>query len=79
MATELTPEDAARRILQVFADAGSRAGDAKRGNNFQSAFAAAPWRGSDFAPGREYALAQGWIELGNAGALKLTEAGFREM
>jgi hypothetical protein len=79
MAALPSAEDAARHILSCFAEKSSRPGDALRGNNFLLAFSRDPWRGSDYGAGANYALEQGWVEHGSAGALKLTEVGFSEM
>jgi len=79
MATRPTAEEAARRILSIFKEKGSRPGDVLFTSHFLTAFATGQWRASDFKPGAEYAVAQGWIEVVVRDKFKLTDAGFSEI
>jgi hypothetical protein len=76
MATLPTAEDAAKHILMTFIRSGARAGYVLPEGRVLRAFWKAPWSATDFAPGLDFAMRQGWIERTPNGEYRLTEAGF---
>jgi hypothetical protein len=78
MAKVPTAEDAARYILKIFILLNARSGDVLRINSFIMPFAKAPWQASDFEPGMEYAIEQGWVVSDSPDSYHLTEDGFAE-
>jgi hypothetical protein len=78
MATPPTPEENARRVLQIYARFDSRPGHVLRASNFVAV--GSRWRIpiSDIQDGLDYAAEMNWIEETDNG-LRLTEAGFAAM
>lgn len=69
-------EDSARYILTIFKRHKRVSGQTELMNNFTLPFAQDGWQLSDLSVGQQYAVDQGWIEVGkDEKFLKLTEAG----
>jgi hypothetical protein len=79
MATLPTPEEAARRILSIFALNNSRPDDVLMAEQANFAFRQAGGSAAEFQAGLEYAVQNGWLEIGENNTIKLTNAGFAEM
>lgn len=72
-----TPEESARRILDLFVrHYHCRVGGVLLQNHFIEPFATGHWRAADFNAGIEYARQHGWIEDAPNGGFRLTEAGY---
>jgi hypothetical protein len=76
MTTIPTAEDAAKHILTTFITSGARAGHVLPEGRVIRAFWKTPWSETDFAPGLDFAMQQGWIERTPTREYRLTEAGF---
>lgn len=76
MATIPTPEESAKRILELFLEFHCRPGHVLGQNNLFGAFMKSPWQVSDIVPGLKYAAEQGWIEILDKNKFRLTELGF---
>ena len=79
MATLPTPEENAKRVLEIYAHFDSRPGSLLRANNFVAVAARWRIRMTDIQQGLEYAVRQGWIEETENGSLRLTDRGFSAM
>ena len=79
MATQPTPEETGRLVLQIYAHFDSRPGHALRANNFVAVAARRRVPVADVQRGLEYAAKMGWIEETENGSLRLTERGFEAM
>ena len=77
MATGLSPEESARKILAIFASKNIRAGQILTAGQVNLQFLTTGGGAEEYAAGAEYALAHGWLE--QSSTFKLTEAGFDEM
>ena len=76
MATLPTPEENARRVLNIYKHFGTRPGE---GLSTQSVLAVAVDQGlsnNDLLDGLRYGDEKGWFEDGPNGSVRLTEAGF---
>ena len=72
MVTISTPEETALKILDIFKHFNCRPGNVLDRLNFFSRIEA-----EDFAPGMEFAVQQGWIQIIRKGAsIMLTAAGY---
>jgi hypothetical protein len=80
MAKSPTPEESARRILQLFASHHRRAGEILMlgAVNFQFQ-EGGEYRGADLQSGLKHAVAQGWIDPDYRTAVKITDAGATEV
>jgi hypothetical protein len=79
MAAVHSAEDSARYILTIFRRHRRLTGQTELMANFTLPFAQDGWQITDFSAGRQYAVEQGWIEVGKDDKfLKLTEAGFAQ-
>ena len=78
MATLPTPEESAHAILAIFAVDNSRPDDVLIAGGVNFAFRQAGGRAAEFQPGLEYAVQNGWLEIGENNTIKLTNAGFTE-
>lgn len=75
-----TPEECARRVLQVFYDFNIRAGECLMLGSFTNYFVSTPWRMDDFNIGANDAIQRGWITTQSPnGPLFLTAAGEAEL
>ncbi len=73
-------EESARYILTIFRRHRRLTGGTELMNNFTLPFAQDGWQLTDLAAGQQYAVEQGWIEVGKDDKfLKLTEAGFAQV
>jgi hypothetical protein len=79
MANLPTPEESARAILAIFAFHNSRPDDVLMAGQVNFAFRQAGGRAAEFQAGLEYAVQNGWLEIGENNTIKLTNAGFTEM
>ena len=79
MATLPTPEEAARRILSIFALNNSRPDDVLMAEQANFAFRQAGGSTAEFQVGLEYAVQNGWLEISKTNNIKLTNAGFAEI
>jgi hypothetical protein len=79
MAELPTPEKSARYILAIYKEKDIRPGQGLMQQNFNIPFAQPGWRGSDWKPGMDYAIEQGWIERGQNNFYLLTDAGYKEI
>ena len=79
MATLPTPEENARKVLEIFAHFNLRAGEVLRTNNFLAIAAKWNLRTEDLDDGLKKAEEFGWVESTENGSVRLTEAGFSEM
>jgi TPP-dependent 2-oxoacid decarboxylase len=79
MATLPTPEESARAILAIFALQNSRPDDVLMAEQGNFAFRQAGGTAAEFQAGLEYAVQNGWLEIGNDNTIKLTNAGFTQM
>jgi hypothetical protein len=79
MATLPTPEESARAILAIFALNNSRPDDVLMAGQGEFAFRQAGGTAAEFQAGLEYAVQNGWLEIGENNTIKLTNAGFTEM
>ncbi|WP_036260830.1 hypothetical protein [Methylocapsa aurea] len=69
-------EDSAHYILTIFKRHRRLTGQTELMANFTLPFAQDGWQLSDFSTGQQYAVDQGWIEIGKDDKfLRLTEAG----
>jgi len=69
-------EDSARYILTIFKRHNCRTGQTVLMGNLTLPFAQDGWQLTDLAAGQQYAVEQGWIEMGKEDKfVKLTEAG----
>lgn len=74
-----TPEDAARRILDIFVKFNTRPQEGLRAPALMGAFNGDLFRNVDLAQGLEYAAEKGWTEYNSrSGFCRLTESGFEE-
>ncbi len=74
-----TPEDAARRILDIFVKYNTRPQEGLRVPVLAGAFSGGLFRNANLAEGLEYAGENGWTEYNNrSGFCRLTESGFDE-
>jgi hypothetical protein len=80
MASLLTPEQYARKILAIFMSNLCRPNDALHMSNIQNGWSKSGLIAEDFGKGLEFAVDHEWIELINEphSALKLTDEGFRQ-
>lgn len=70
-------EDSAHYILTIFKRHKRVTGQTELMNNFKLPFAQDGWQHTDLSTGQQYAVDQGWIEVGkDEKFLKLTEAGY---
>ena len=79
MATLPTPEESARAILAIFAVDNSRPDDVLIAGGVKFAFRQAGGMAEEFQAGLEYAVQNGWLEIGENNTIKLTNAGFTAM
>ena len=79
MATLPTPEESARRILSIFALNNSRSDDVLVAEQANFAFRQAGGSAAEFQTGLEYAVQNGWLEIGENNTIKLTNAGCRNV
>jgi hypothetical protein len=79
MATLPTPEESARAILTIIAFHNSRPDDVLVAEQINFAFRQAGGSAAEFQAGLEYAVQNGWLEIGKNNTIKLTNAGFSEM
>jgi hypothetical protein len=78
MATLPTPEESARAILAIFAVDNSRPDHVLMAGGVNFAFRQAGGMAEEFQAGLEYAVQNGWLEIGENNTIKLTNAGFTE-
>jgi len=79
MATLPTPEEAARRILSIFALNNSRPDDVLMAEQANFAFRQAGGSAAEFQVGLECAVQNSWLEISETNNIKLTNAGFAEI
>ena len=79
MATLPTPEESARAILAIFAVDNSRPDDVLIAGGVNFAFRQAGGMAEEFQAGLEYAVQNGWLEIGENDTIKLTSAGFQKV
>lgn len=73
-------EESARYILTIFKRHRSLTGQTLLMFNFTLPFRQDGWQPSDYTEGQQYAVEQGWIEMGkDEKFVKLTEAGFSQL
>lgn len=73
-------EDSARYILTIFKRHRALTGQTLLMFNFTLPFRQDGWQASDYTAGQQYAVEQGWIEIGkDEKFVKLTEAGFAQL
>jgi hypothetical protein len=69
-------DDSARRILKMFADLKARPGHVLKDGHVFLGFAGSGFDLTDFKPGLEYAVEQGWVEVAEPSGYRLTTEGF---
>jgi hypothetical protein len=79
MADLRSPEDAAIFILSIFVHVmHRRPGDVLQQRSFIGPFSRDGWCMSDFKPGMEFAIDQGWVQIVPRVSFLLTKAGFEK-
>lgn len=79
MAALPTPEESARRVLDIYKHFGTRPGEGLSTQNFLAVAANRGLRTNDLVDGIRYGGENGWFEDGPNGSVLLTEAGFEEI
>ena len=79
MATLPTPEENARRVLNIYKHFGTRPGEGLLTQNFLTVAANQGLSINDLLDGLRYGDEKGWVENGPNGFVLLTEAGFAEI
>ena len=79
MATLPTPEENARKVLNIYKHFGSRPGGGLLTQNFLAAAVDQGLRTEDLLDGLRYGDDKGWFENDPNGFVLLTEAGFAEI
>ena len=79
MATLPTPEEKARKVLQIFEHFGTRPGEGIGSNNILAIAAKKNWRIADMTEGLQYGLDNDWFENGQNNSTLLTKSGFAEI
>ena len=79
MATLPTPEENARRVLNIYKHFGTRPGEGLSTQNFLAVAVDQGLCNNDLLDGLRYGDEKGWFEDGPNGSVRLTEAGFAEI
>jgi len=79
MATLPTPEENARRVLNIYKHFGTRPGEGLSTQNFLAVAVDQGLCNDDLLDGLRYGDEKGWFEDGPNGSVRLTEAGFAEI
>jgi hypothetical protein len=79
MATLPTPEESARRVLDIYKHFGTRPGEGLSTQNFLTVAANQGLCTDDLLDGMRYGDENDWFEDGPNGSVLLTEAGFAEI
>ena len=77
MAEAHSAEDSARYVITIFKRLRIMTGGTALAHNLELPFSQDGWNAADLVAGKQYAVEQGWIEVGKEEKFfKLTEAGF---
>ena len=79
MATLSTPEENARKVLQIFEHFGTRPGEGIGSSSILAIAAEKNWRMADMEEGLQYGLDNDWFENGPNNYTLLTKSGFAEI
>ena len=79
MAALPTPEENARKVLNIYKHFGTRPGEGLLTQNFLSGAETQGLRNNDLLDGLRYGEENGWFEDGPNNFVLLTEAGFAEI
>lgn len=79
MATLPTPEENARKVLQIFKDFRTRPGETLGRNSIYAIAAEKNWPIADMEEGIKYGQDNDWFEDGPNGGILLTESGYAEI